>query len=44
MGGTEQYDKSLEVYDIVDVVRVEPPNAWRSPSGLVMLKVTKPKH
>eukprot|EP00802_Teleaulax_amphioxeia_P010034 Tamp_10059.p1 GENE.Tamp_10059~~Tamp_10059.p1 ORF type:complete len:591 (-),score=104.47 Tamp_10059:262-2034(-) len=38
MGGTEQYDKSLEFYDIVDVVHIKPPTQWRSPSGLVMLK------
>jgi hypothetical protein len=37
-GGTEQYDKALAAYDIVDVVNIRPPASWRSPSGLVMLR------
>ncbi len=32
-GGSEQYDKALTAYDIVDVVHIAPVSPGRSPSG-----------
>lgn len=40
-GGRENYDKSLDYYDIEKVVHVPAAAAWRSPSGLVMLQPKK---
>jgi hypothetical protein len=38
MGGTEQYDKALEYYDVLDKVYVPPPQSWRGDSGMIKLR------
>ena len=41
-GGTEQYDKSLQAYDIEDVVHIKPASSWRAPSGVFVRAVDCP--